>query len=78
MDNLIKIKTIIFFNNLTKKYNNIRINYNYRTIRIYRYNITPTKTLYLVNNKNGDIYKNKNKTKIVGNVLDKNIIYSLF
>ena len=62
-------KSFEFYTDLKNKYNNLKIAYNYNTIRIYiKDNIKKTKTLYYILNENGDIIKNLRNKKVIGNI----------
>ncbi len=63
-------KSFEFYLNLKNKYNNLKIAYNYNTIRIYINDFkSKTKTLYYILNENGDIVKNLKDKKVIGNIL---------
>jgi len=62
-------KSFKFYINLKNKYNNLKIAYNYNTIRIYTNDLkSKTKTLYYILNKTGDIVTNLKNKKIIGNI----------
>lgn len=62
-------KSFAFYLSLKKKYNNLKIAYNYNTIRIYINDFkSKTKTLYYILNETGDIVKNLKDKKVIGNI----------
>jgi len=73
--NKLNTSSFEFYLILKKKYRNLKIAYNYNTIRIYisDENADKTKTLYYILNESGNIIKTLKKPMILGNIYDKNL-----